>query len=160
VSERARAALAGAAAATVWGLLEPVDKRLFRFPYSDVALLGKAVTRGPAWRPLGVAMHAANGAVAGVAFAAVQRRVGGDRRRNALAFAAIENAALFPLSVLTDRYHPARGDPDLPPLARSPRAFGQATFRHLLFGLLLGVWSGPREPASERGVRGRDDAVS
>nr|MBA3244459.1 hypothetical protein [Actinomycetota bacterium] len=43
-------AVAGAVAATAWGLVEPLDRRLFRSDYSDIALLGKAVTRGPRWR--------------------------------------------------------------------------------------------------------------
>ena len=35
-----------------------------------------------------------------------------------------------------DRYHPARDD--LEPLRGNRRAFAQATWRHLLFGLVLG----------------------
>jgi hypothetical protein len=135
---RRRAALAGAGAATVWALAEPLDRRVFRFPYSDIALLGKAVTRGPLWRPVGLVLHVGNGALAGLAFRAVDRRVGGSRRRNALAFAMAEHLALYPLTVLTDRFHPARGEPDLPPLAGSKRGFTQATFRHALYGVVLG----------------------
>ena len=37
---------------------------------------------------------------------------------------------------MTDRRHPARGD--MPALATDPRAFAQATWRHLLFGTILG----------------------
>ena len=59
----------------VWGLLEPIDQRLFRWDYSDVAVLGKAFTRGPAWRPLGFAVHALNGAAFGLAYHEVARRV-------------------------------------------------------------------------------------
>ena len=143
-SRRGRAAAAGAAAAGVWSLVEPLDRRLFRFGYSDVALLGKAVTRGPLWRPAGLALHAANGAAAGVVFHGLDRRVGGSRMRNALVFAMVEHAASYPLTTLTDRFHPARGDADLPPLARSGRGFAQATFRHVVFGLALGLLSGPR----------------
>ena len=139
MSGTARAALAGAAAATMWSAVEPFDRRLFRFPYSDVALLGKAVTRGPLWRPIGLAIHALNGAGAGVAFGHVDRRLGGSTMRNAVAFAMAEHAALYPLTVITDRYHPARGDHDLPPLSRSLRGFAQATFRHLVFGVVLGA---------------------
>ncbi len=139
MSRTARAALAGASAATVWSLVEPVDRRVFGFPYSDVALLGKAVTRGPLWRPLGLLAHAANGAAAGVAFERLDRRVGGSTMRNAVAFAMVEHLALYPLTAITDRCHPARGDVDLPPLSRSPRGFAQATFRHLLFGVVLGA---------------------
>ena len=122
----------------MWALAEPLDQRVFRFPYSDVALLGKAFTRGPAWRRVGLAIHVGNGALAGLVFRTVDRRIGGSRRRNALAFALVESVALYPLTVLTDRFHPARGEPDLPPLSRSGRAFAQATFRHALFGVVLG----------------------
>lgn len=145
MSPRARTAAAGTAGALVWALVEPLDRRLFRFGYSDVALLGKALTRGPLWRPAGLAAHAANGAAAGLAFHELDRRIGGSRLRNALLFAMAEHAATYPLTTLTDRFHPARGDADLPPLARSGRAFAQATFRHALFGLALGLLAGPRE---------------
>ena len=46
VRGRLRAAAAGATAATFWALEEPFDQQLLRCDYSDVALLGKAVTRG------------------------------------------------------------------------------------------------------------------
>ena len=46
-----RGALAGATAAAVWAAQQPIDKRVFAFPFDDVELLGKAVTRGPRWRP-------------------------------------------------------------------------------------------------------------
>jgi hypothetical protein len=135
---RARAAAAGAAAATAWGLLEPLDQRVFRCDYSDVALLGKLVTRGPAWRPVGFAMHALNGAVFGLAFREVQRRTRREPRRLALGLALAEHLALYPLALFVDRYHPARRQPGLPPLLANPRAFGQETVRHALFGYLLG----------------------
>jgi hypothetical protein len=139
----ARSAAAGAAAATAWGLAEGVDRRLLRCDYSDVALLGKWVTRGPAWRPVGFALHAANGAVFGLAFEAVRRRSGAEPRRLALALALAEHAALYPLGAIVDRRHPARGEPGVPPLLRNPRAFAQASLRHALFGWLLGRLAGP-----------------
>lgn len=136
-----RSAAAGAAAATVWGLQEPLDRRVFRSDYSDIALIGKAVTRGPRWRAAGFALHAANGAVFGTAFEAARRVTGIERRRLAVAMALAEHVALYPLSLLVDPRHPARGEPGVPPIARSPRAFMQATWRHWLFGRLLGRWA-------------------
>jgi len=59
-------------------------------------------------------------------------------RKLALGMALAEHVALYPLTALVDRHHPARGGPGLPPLATSPRAFAQATWRHALFGALLG----------------------
>jgi hypothetical protein len=135
---RLRAAGAGAIAALVWGALEPFDRRLFRHDYSDVAVLGKAVTRGPGWRPLGFALHALNGAVFGLAYYEIARRVERDRRRLALELALAEHMALFSTGRLVDRYHPARGEPGVEELF-SLRAFGQATLRHAVFGKVLGT---------------------
>jgi hypothetical protein len=116
-----RAAAAGAVAALVWGLQEPLDQRLFRCDHSDVDVLGRGR------RSLGLVLHAANGAVFGLAFDAVRRRVDVDQRRLALGLALAENLALWPAIVLVDRN-----------LLTSRRAFAQATYRHTLFGLLLG----------------------
>ena len=135
---RGRAAAAGAAAATVWGLQEPLDTRVFRCDYSDIALLGKAVTRGPGWRTAGFAVHAVNGAMFGLAFYELRRRLRVPPRKIAVAAALAEHLGLYPLCYLVDRHHPARGEPGIPPLFRNPRAFGQATWRHALFGTVLG----------------------
>ena len=142
MTERLRAAGAGAAAATVWGLLEPVDQRLLGYDYSDVAVLGKGVTRGPHWRAVGFALHAANGAVFGLAFDELRRRLPVSPRRLAVGLAVAEHLTLYPLCYFIDRYHPARGEPGVPPLLRSPRAFAQATWRHALFGTVLGRLAG------------------
>ena len=138
MSSYARSAAAGATAATVWGLLEPLDRRALGCDYSDIAILGKAVTRGPGWRAVGFALHAGNGALFGLAFEAVRRRTGVDSRRLAFGLALAEHVALYPLSALVDRHHPARGEPGVPPLLRNPRAFTQATWRHAVFGVVLG----------------------
>lgn len=137
---RLRAIGAGAAAALVWGALEPLDRRLFRHDYSDVAVLGKAFTQGPGWRPLGFAMHALNGAIFGLVYHEIARRVSKDPRRLAFELALLEHLALFPAGRLVDRYHPARGEPGVVRLFSLP-AFGQATVRHALFGKLLGTWA-------------------
>ncbi|MBA2569441.1 MAG: hypothetical protein H0V11_08860 [Actinobacteria bacterium] len=129
------------AAATAWALLEPLDRRLFRCDYSDVALLGKSVTRGRGWRPMGLAIHAVNGAIFGLAFNEARARTSVEPRRLALSMALAEHVALYPLTYFVDRYHPARGDAGVPPLLTNPRAFGQATVRHAIFGLLLGRWA-------------------
>jgi hypothetical protein len=118
---RPRAAVAGAVAAVVWGLQEPLDRRIFGCDYSDVLFLGRGR------RSLGFAVHAANGALFGVAFDALRRRVDVDERRLALAMALMEHVALWPFIALVDRE-----------LVTSPRAFAQATYRHALFGVLLG----------------------
>jgi hypothetical protein len=134
---RARAAAAGASAAAVWALQEPLDRRVFRHDYSDVALLGKAFTRGRNWRRIGFAVHCANGAAFGLAFDEARLRLEVDPRRLAVGMALGEHLTLFSLGALVDRYHPARGEPGVVSVF-GKRAFAQATWRHALFGWVLG----------------------
>jgi len=132
-----RGALAGSIAAAVWAAQQPLDKRLFAYPFDDVELLGKAVTRGRHWRLVGTVMHLANGAAFGALYANLMpraRRLPAWGRGPAAALG--EHLASWPATALTDRFHPARAE--LPPLLRSPRAFAQAGWRHLLFGTVLG----------------------
>ena len=121
-------------AAVVWGLVEPLDIVTLRCDYSDIALLGKGVTRGPRWRSVGFLVHAGNGAAFGLAWSALNRR----RRVSPVALALAEHVALWPLGRLVDRYHPARGAEGVPRLTGNRAAYAQATWRHLLFGWLLG----------------------
>ena len=138
VSGRLRSAAAGATAATVWALQEPLDQRLLRCDYSDVAVLGKALTRGTGWRAAGLAIHALNGALFGLAHYELCRMLPVASRKLALGMALAEHVSLYPFCSLVDRYHPARGEPGIPPLLTNWRAFTQATWRHALFGTLLG----------------------
>ena len=87
---------------------------------------------------VGLAVHAANGAIFGVVYHEARRIVRVDPRRLALGMALGEHLALYPVGVFVDRYHPARGEPGVPPLLTNARAFGQATWRHALFGVVLG----------------------
>ena len=135
---RLKAVAAGSLAALVWAAFEPLDRRIFRHDYSDIAVLGKAFTQGAGWRPLGFAIHALNGAIFGAVYYEVARRVSRDRRRLALELALLEHAMLFPLGTLVDRYHTARGEPGVVRLFSMP-AFAQATVRHALFGGVLGA---------------------
>jgi hypothetical protein len=132
-----RSIAAGAAAALIWGAVERVDRKIVGNDYTDVALLGKFVTCSRAWPLAGVAVHAANGAVFGAAFELVRRRTSIPPRRLAVGLALAEHLALFPLGALVDRYHPARGEPGLERVYGG-RPFVQATFRHALFGAVLG----------------------
>jgi hypothetical protein len=137
-SERSRSAVAGSVAAAVWALQEPVDKLVLRCDYSDVAVLGKVVTRGRAWWAAGFSIHLVNGALFGLAYDDVRRRWPQRPRTLAVAMALGEHVALYPLCYFVDRFHPQRGAPGVPSLLHNPRAFGQATWRHALFGFVLG----------------------
>ena len=82
---RLRAAAAGATAAIVWALQEPLDRKLLRCDSSDIALLGKAMTRGGrGWRPAGLAIHTLNGVRFGLAFHEVRRILPTDPRKLAV----------------------------------------------------------------------------
>lgn len=122
---RLRAAGAGAAAAAVWALQEPLDRRVFGVDYSDPRLLGRLVGRGSR---VGFAVHVANGAAFGVVFEEVRRRLVVEPRRLAVGMALVEHVALWPLIAVVESRS----------LATDPRAFAQATWRHALFGAILG----------------------
>jgi hypothetical protein len=131
-----RGAAAGALAAGIWAVQQPLDKRLFRSDYDDVELLGKLVTERPLWRVAGALFHLANGAIFGAGYAIVDPRLPGPPVARGVLAAQIEHLALWPLGRVTDRCHPARRE--LTTLTGNRRAFAQATWRHALFGLVLG----------------------
>lgn len=128
---RTRAALAGAAAASLWALQEPLDRRVLGVDYSDPRLLGRLAGRGPR---AGLVIHVANGALFGLAFEELRRRTRAEPRRLALGLALAEHVALWPLIGVVESRE----------LATSPRAFAQATWRHVLFGAALGRLAVPR----------------
>src|SRR3954453_13605181 len=131
-AQTARGAVAGAGAAGIWAAQQRLDKAVFGVEYDDIELLGKAVTRGPAWAPVGTAMHIANGALFGAFYANVGPRMPLPSWARGPFAAMVENFATWPLTIVAERVHPARKE--LPKLSNDPRAFAQATWRHLLVG--------------------------
>lgn len=131
-----RGAACGAVAASVWALAQPLDKLVVRGGFDDVELLGKAVTRGGGWYPVGFAMHAGNGALFGAVYANIAPAIPLPAPLRGPVAALVEHLISWPLTSLSDRVHPARDD--LPKLLGNRNAFAQATWRHLLFGLVLG----------------------
>ena len=129
-------ALAGGAAAAVWAAQQPADKRAFGSGYDDVELLGKLVHRGQWWPAAGLALHVANGAIFGAVYAQARPFLPGPMVGRAVTASLTEHVSLWPLGSLVDRYHPARRE--LTRLGGNRRAFAQAAWRHLLFGLVLG----------------------
>ncbi len=136
VRRRLWLAVAGAVGATVWVAQQPLDKRIFRSEYDDVELLGRAAT-DDRWHAAGWAAHVANGAVFGLAYSEVVRRTPRlSPMASAQLMAQAENFGLYPLAAIVDRHHPARGS-----IAKAfgGRQLAQATWRHALLGLVLGV---------------------
>jgi hypothetical protein len=131
-----RGALAGTVAAAVWAAQQPLDRRIFGVPYDDTELLGRWVVQGDGWRPVGIALHLVNGAVLGAAYAGVAPSLPVPAHLRGPFVGLAEHLATWPGTAALDRVHPAAGD--LPSLWGSGRAFAQATWRHLLFGTVLG----------------------
>ena len=135
VTRTLRGALAGTAAAAVWAAQQPLDRRVFRHPYDDTELLGRWVVGGDGrWLPAGIALHLANGALFGAAYANVAPALPVPPALRGPLAGLAEHLATWPGTAVLPRVHPA----DLPPLWGSGRAFAQSTWRHVLFGLVLG----------------------
>jgi hypothetical protein len=125
--------LAGVAAAATWIVVEPLVARALGTSYTDVRLLGRAVTRRRAWPLVGGLIHLGNGA----AFGWVLDRTGADRPWQAVAAAQVENAILWPTLAVVDRIHPDVRSGAWPRLLRSRRVFAQEVVNHLVFGIAL-----------------------
>jgi hypothetical protein len=130
-------ALAGALAAGVWAIQQPIDKRVFGSDYDDVELLGKLMTNGPEWPAVGTLIHLANGAIFGAVYASLRPLSPAPPPVTGLGAGMAEHVGLWPLARFVDAYHPARSE--LVEIGGNRRAFAQATWRHALFGVVLGV---------------------
>jgi hypothetical protein len=155
-------------AATIMALEQPLDKRLFDSDYDDVELMGKLVTRGDEWQAVGFALHIQNGAIFGAIYAELKPFLPGPAVVRGLLAALAENTALWPGVELIDRFHPARKD--LPGLSGNKRVFAQTTFRHAIFGIVLGLLEDalndrsadepPEVPVSQNGHGNIEQAVA
>src|SRR5256714_8751011 len=130
-----RGAVAGAVATVVMTLEQPLDKRLFDSKYDDVEILGKLVTRGDDWQPIGFALHVQNGAILGAAYARLKPSLPGPAVLRGLLAGPIEHVATRPMGALVDRYHPARHE--LPKLTPQRPGLRPTTNRHALFRVVL-----------------------
>jgi hypothetical protein len=153
-----RGALAGAAAAAVWAVQQPLDRRVFGFPYDDTELLGRLVVRSGGWQLAGIGLHLANGAVFGAAYANVAPSLPVPAALRGPLAGLAEHLATWPGAAVVDRVHPARSD--LPQLWGSGRAFAQGAWRHALFGFVLGELERRLNPPDDVGRRVDDATVS
>ena len=154
-----RGALAGAAGAAVWAAQQPLDKRVFGVDYDDVELLGKVFTRGPAWLPDRARAPTSATARCSARSTPTSPRACPARRaaRGPIAGLA-EHLATWPATLLLDRVHPAAGD--FPALWGNPRAFAQATWRHALFGFVMGELERRLNPPADSPAPIDDAAVA
>jgi len=130
-------------AAAVWLVQQPLDKRVFDWPHDDAELLGRLTGVGPR---LGAVMHVGNGAVFGALYAGLAPAIPVAAPLRGPVAGLVEHLATWPLTLVA-----------APDMSRSPRAFAQATWRHLLFGVVLGeaerrLNPAPLEPVSDEAV--------
>jgi hypothetical protein len=129
-----RGALAGAAAAAVWAVQQPLDQRVLGTDFDDVRLLGRlAAARGAAEYPVGLAIHVVNGAAFGAVYANLARVLPVPAPLRGPLAALTEHVVTWPSMPLLLRVRS-----DLPAAWGSGRALAQATWRHALFGIVLG----------------------
>jgi hypothetical protein len=130
-------------AAAVWLVQQPLDKRVFAWPHDDAELLGRLTGVG---RGLGAVMHVGNGALFGAVYSGVAPAIPVAAPLRGPVAGLGEHLATWPLTLVA-----------APDMSRSPRAFAQATWRHLLFGVVLGeverrLNPPPLEPVSDEAV--------
>jgi hypothetical protein len=138
-----RGALAGAVAAGVWAAQQPLDKRVFGVDYDDCELLGTIVTRGRYAYPIGVASHLINGAIFGAVYSRLSPSLPGPSPVRGMTAGLAEHLATWP-SLRLISLHPAANR--FPELWGDRMAFAQATWRHALFGAILGGVEGRLNP--------------
>jgi hypothetical protein len=131
-----RGAASGVIAAAVWAAQQPLDKVVFGCSYDDVEMLGRAVVDDDNYYAPGLSIHLLTGAMFGAAYSLIAPSLRGPAWLKGPAMALAENTALWPTVGLLDRHHPAKDK--IPNLSGSRRALYQATWRHLLFGFVLG----------------------
>jgi hypothetical protein len=100
---------------------------------------------GTAWRPAGIALHLATGALFGAAF----QQLGGHGWVQGLVAAELENVLLWPGMAVMDRFHPDRRIGAWPPLAWNRRIFAYEATVHAIFGFVLGVLIRQDNPQGE-----------
>ena len=142
-----RGIVPGMAAAAVWAAAEPLVGRALGIPwYSDVRLVGRTLTSGSRWRPLGIAIHLANGAMFGAAFA----RLGGRGWKQGVLAAEAESVLLWPGMAVLDRIHHDRRSGEWPALFGNGRVFAYEVVVHALFGAMLGALLADPDVSSRR----------
>jgi hypothetical protein len=136
VNRTLRGAIAGAAAGIAWKAVEPLLQREFRSPYSDAGIASRFVSPN-------AAAEFATQALGGATFGAVFARLGGRGINQAVAAALVENALLWPLVAVIQRYHPDVRAGRWPKPFTDPGAIQVSFAGHAVYGVLLGALLDP-----------------
>jgi len=131
-------AVAGLAGGVAYLVAMEADLAVTGNDADDLQLLGGLVVKDRAGaRRLGLAVHLGNSALLGIVYAAVGRKLlPGPGWARGVTFASIENAALYPLTLLED-LHPAIRDGRIARYWTST-SFAQGVVRHVAYGAVMG----------------------
>ncbi len=135
----AKGALAGAVAGVVWKAVEPLLQKEFGSPYSDAGIVAGFFSQGPLRQPLEFVGQGLGGAAFGSLFAAL----GGHGISQGANAALAENAALWPVVALLQRYHPDVQSGRWPKPFSDPGSIQVSFAGHAIFGVLLGALLDP-----------------
>ena len=138
--------VAGMVAGLAFVAEELVDRRLVGGVYSDMKLLGYAVTRtSPWWQIAALLLHEFNSLLFALSYNRLMGpRLPGHGWRRGLLAALIESTVLWPLVYLANFVHPGIKSGAMPRIG-GWRDFAVATARHVAFGLVLGALCPVRE---------------
>lgn len=145
-----RAVAVGLAGAVAYLLAQEVDRRVGDPRANDLLLIGGMLTRQRrAGLIIGVILHHLGGISLALLFERwAARRLWGPSWLRGVVLVQIENASLWPLCLLLDRFHPLIRSGELAPL-NTPVGFLQQAWRHLALGVVIGALLGPA--GAERG---------
>jgi len=134
------AAVAGVISVVAYAATMDLNRKLTGSRVDDLVLLGRPLVprRPDLARRVGAAIHLANGAAIGVAYAALgHERLPGPSWLRGMLFLTAENTLLYPLTALLTNRHPAVADGQLDPYWTWP-AYLESTPPHLVYGALVG----------------------
>ena len=135
------AAPAGVAAAVAYLVEMAIDLDLVGHNADDLVFLGEPfVGRRHGWaKPVGATVNMVNRVNLALAYAVLgERRLPGPPWWRGVLVANLENVVLYPLTLLTDRRHPAVRGCRLDRYGTRP-AFAQSVLRHVAYGAVLGA---------------------
>ena len=136
----AAAAKAGIISVIAYTAVMKADQWLTGSKVDDLILLGRPVVpnRPALAEPVGAALHLANGAVIGLAYATLAHdRLPGPLWLRGLTALMVENVGLYPLAIIGPKVHPAIRDGQLDDYWTWP-AFAESFPPHITYGLLIG----------------------
>lgn len=137
-ADRQAVLVSGLAAGAAFALVLEADLRLTGNNVDDLLVLGRPfVTNRERARRVGGLIHALNSVALAGLYGQMHRWLPGPPWLKGVIFANVENALLYPITLLED-FHPAVRAGDVDRYFTWP-SFWQSVPRHIVYGLVLGI---------------------